>query len=352
MAPRKPSRPVRIHLLVFPRSTPIVPVGLLDLLRKAGALAEAMGQPRAVEVALVAAARRRRVRTAGGLELTCHHTLADAPRADHVVVSPADPEVLDEVSREPATTRFLRRAHAAGATLASVCIGAFTLAQTGLLDGRPVATHWAFQGQFRARFPRVELRPQEILVDAGRLLSTGGATSFLNFALYLIERLHDAEVARAAARMFLIDERKSPQGAYAIFAGQKQHGDEAILRAQELLEHSVADGLGVEAIAARVAMARRTFIRRFKAATGTTPRDYQQRVRIEAAKRRLEASRARVSEVASAVGYSDQVAFRRLFQRQTGLTPTEYRQRYGQVASPLLATAPASASSRRRRSTA
>lgn len=327
-------RPVLVQVLVFPASTPIVPVGLMDLLRKATQLAASLGSRKRIDVALVAASHRNVVVAAGDLPIRCRHTLTDAPRADLVVASPVDPEVLDSLSRQPETVRFLKRAYARGSDLASVCTGAFTLAETGLLDGRAAATHWAFQDLFRARYPRVDLRAQEILVDAGRLLTTGGATSFLNFALYLIERVFGQELARGASRMFLIDERKAPQGAYAIFAGQRQHGDAEILRAQELIERTVAQALSVEEIAGRVSMTRRTFIRRFKAATGSTPRDYLQRARIEAAKRRLEGSRERVGEVAAGVGYEDLAAFRRIFLRHTGLTPTDYRRRYGEDAGP------------------
>lgn len=322
-----PRRATTIQILVFPESTPIVPIGLLDLLRKSAQIASSHGAPRSVGVQLVAAAGKRSVRVAGQLPVRCHHCLRDAPAADFIVVSPFDPEVLDRLSREPATVHFLRHAYRRGAVLASVCTGAFGLAETGLLDGRPAATHWAFQELFRARFPRVDLRPQEILVDAGRLLSTGGATSFLNFALYLVERLYGQEVARSCARMFLIDENKAPQGAYAIFAGQKQHGDVDILKAQQLIERSVGALHSVEDIAARMSMTRRTFIRRFKAATGSTPRDYLQRARVEAAKRRLERSRERVADIATSVGYEDLTAFRRVFLRHVGLTPTDYRRR-------------------------
>lgn len=317
----------QIQILVFPESTPTVPVGLADLLRKAGQLAASSGMERKLEISLVAASESKRVATAAGLELGCRYTLRHAPKADLIVVSPCDPPVLDRLSRAPATLAFLRRAYARGADLASVCTGAFCLAETGLLDGRRAATHWAFQATFMGRFPRVRLCPQEILVDTGRIISTGGATSFLNFALYLIERLFGAETARDSSRMFLIDERKAPQGAYAIFSGQKAHGDDAVLEAQAFIEDGGA-GLSVESVAARVAMTRRTFIRRFKAATGSTPRDYLQRARVEAAKRRLETTNDRVAEVAGRAGYQDIAAFRRLFQRHTGLTPSEYRDRY------------------------
>jgi transcriptional regulator GlxA family with amidase domain len=322
--------PARIQILVFPNSTPIVPVGLMDLLRKASQLARAMGATREIDVSFVAAAARRNVKAAGDLALRCHYTLADAPRADVVVVSPLDPEVLDTHSRSADTKRFLLKAFRRGADVASVCTGAFALAETGLLDGKRAATHWAFQDLFRQRYPRVRLSPNDILVDTGRVSSTGGATSFLNFALYLIERLYGQEIARAASRMFLIDENKAPQGAYAIFSGQKSHGDDAILKAQELIESTVDQAPAVVDIAARVSMSRRTFIRRFKAATGSTPRDYQQRARTEAAKRLLEGTKKPVAEVAVRVGYEDISAFRRLFQRHTGLTPTDYRRRYGE----------------------
>lgn len=337
--PRRPSssarrsapRVVKIQLLTFPDATPIVPVGLYDLLRKAAQLAAQNGFVPELEISLVAVADRRRVLAAGALALECQHTTRTAPKADFVVVSPLDPEVLELRSRSPELRRFLRAAHRRGATLASVCTGAFGLAESGLLDGHRAATHWAFQEAFRARFPAVELMPQEILVDEGRLLSTGGATSFLNFAMYLVERIWGPELARVAARMFLIDERKAPQGAYAIFAGQRQHSDQAILRAQTLIEAQAGKALSVELLASRVAMSRRTFIRRFKAATGAPPREYLQRAAVESAKRQLESTKDQVAEVARHLGYEDLAAFRRLFVRHTGLTPVEYRRRYARV---------------------
>lgn len=323
--------PVRIQVLTIAGATPIVPVGLLDLLRKCGQLAEQFGVRTRVDTSLVAAdPRRKKIRSAGDLALECHHHLGDAPRADFVIVSPLDPEVLDLRSRDANTLAFLHAAHGRGSTLASVCTGAFVLAETGLLDGRRAATHWAFQDLFRARFPSVDLQPQDILVDEGRFVTTGGATAFLDFALYMAERLYGPELARAAARMFLID-HKAPQGAYAIFSAQKQHGDADILTAQTLIERSGGRALSVEDLAAKLAMSRRTFIRRFKAATGGPPREYLQRACVEAAKRRLESTRESIAEVARAAGYEDLTAFRRLFLRHTGLTPSDYRHRYASL---------------------
>jgi transcriptional regulator GlxA family with amidase domain len=132
--------------------------------------------------------------------------------------------------------------------------------------------------------------------------------------------------------MFLIDPNKAPQGAYAMFASQRDHGDEDILRAQDLIEREAIDS--VADLARKVGMSPRTFVRRFKQATGNAPLEYIQRVRIELAKRSLEDSRRSLQAIAEQVGYRDPVAFRKVFTRLTGLTPADYRRRYGPLAPP------------------
>jgi transcriptional regulator GlxA family with amidase domain len=216
----------------------------------------------------------------------------------------------------------------------SACTGAFALAEAGLLDGRAATTHWAFQGLLAQRCPRVRLAPHAVIVDQGRIVTAGGATSFVNLVLFLVERLLGQDVARAASRMFLVDPNKAPQGAYAMFSTQKTHGDEQILRAQVIVEGELAQAPAVEELARRVALSPRTFVRRFRSATGNTPRDYIQRVRVEAAKRALERGDDTVGRVAASVGYGDVVAFRKVFVRLTGLTPAEYRARYGPKTAP------------------
>jgi transcriptional regulator GlxA family with amidase domain len=223
---------------------------------------------------------------------------------------------------------WLRERYARGADVASVCTGAFVLGEAGLLDNRDATTHWAFQHVFARRYPRTRVLPQAILVDQGRVMTCGGATSFLNLALHLVERVFGSDIARAASKMFLVDVNKAPQSAYAMFSSQKAHGDDEILRAQQMIEQRPARTPSVERLAQAVAMSERTFARRFSRATGNTPLEYTQRVRIEAAKRALEAG-ARVSTVAGTVGYTDAASFRRLFARITGLSPAEYRARYG-----------------------
>jgi transcriptional regulator GlxA family with amidase domain len=324
----------RVHVLVLADCTTFVPVGVMDLLRKSIDLGATM--PRrgsAVIPKLVSAGEQTTLQGAGGLTVECDATLRTAGPADLIVVPALDPDIEQHLALNKQVVPWLRRAFSAGADVASACTGAFVLGEAGLLDGRAATTHWAFQGLLAQRHPRIRLQPQAILVDQGRVVTAGGATSFINLALFLVERLLGSNVAWAASRMFLIDPNKAPQGAYAMFSSQKSHGDDGILCAQELIEADVGRVPPVDAIARRVAMSPRNFARRFHTATGNTPREYIQRVRIEAAKRMLENGQG-VGEIARRVGYGDAVGFRKLFVRTTGLTPADYRARYGPRSAP------------------
>jgi transcriptional regulator GlxA family with amidase domain len=314
-----------VHVLALRDCTALVPVGLMDMLRKS---IELSAPDRTLAVSLVSASGERTVELAGGVRLHCDAVLDEITASDLVLVPAVDPEIPAHLELNAAVVPWLRDIHAAGADVASACTGAFLLGEAGLLDGRAATTHWAFQAEFRARYPKVDLQPQAIVVDQGRVITSGGATSFLSLALHVVERLLGSEVARAASKMFLIDPNKSPQGAYAIFGPQKGHGDADVLRAQDIIERELASPLSVDDLARHVAMSRRNFVRRFTAATGNNPREYLQRARIEAAKRALERTRSPVAAVACDVGYEDVVAFRRMFTRLTGLTPSAYRARY------------------------
>lgn len=338
---RKPTssrvrRPIRVQVLALADCTPLPAIGVPDLLRKAIELTAMLPipAPPPIEVSLVAVGSKARVVAAGGLEIRCDTTTSEAEPADVVVVSALDPDVLVRMEKNRAAIPFVQRAFAAGADVMSLCTGAFLLAEAGLLDGREAATHWAFQPLFEARYPKVRVVPQAVIVDHGRIVTAGGATSFLNLTLLLIERLMGEEVARAASKMFLVDPNKAPQGAYAIFASQKSHSDTGVLKAQQRIERELASTPSVEALAREAGTSVRTFARRFRQATGNSPHQYVQRVRIDAAKRALESGELAIATVAERVGYGDPVAFRKLFVQHTGLTPTDYRARYGARVAP------------------
>lgn len=219
-----------------------------------------------------------------------------------------------------------------GAEVASLCIGAFLLASTGLLNGKQCSTHWLFANEFRERFPDVTLVDGRIVTEEQGLYSSGGASSYWNLLLHIVEKYTNREIAIMAAKYFLIEIDRKSQSPFVMFNGQKKHEDEPIKLAQEFIEENIAEKISVEELAVKYAIGRRHFERRFKKATNNTPVEYIQRVKIEAAKKHLERTARNVSEVMYEVGYSDTKAFRTVFKKITGLSPIEYRNKYNREA--------------------
>lgn len=219
-----------------------------------------------------------------------------------------------------------------GAEVASLCIGAFLLASTGLLDGKKCSTHWLSANEFREMFPAVELVDGSIITEEKGLYSSGGASSYWNLLLYLVEKYTDRDTAILASKYFAIDIERDSQSAFMMFKGQRNHNDEAIKKAQDFIEENYTDKITVDLLADMLAMGRRSFERRFKTATNNTVVAYLQRVKIEAAKRSFETSRKNIHEVMYDVGYTDTKAFRDVFKKITGLTPVEYRNKYNKQA--------------------
>jgi transcriptional regulator GlxA family with amidase domain len=220
-----------------------------------------------------------------------------------------------------------------GAEVASLCLGAFLLASTGLLKERSCATHWLAANTFRKMFPDVNLLEDKIITDENGIYSSGGAYSSLNLILYLVEKYAGRDTAVFCAKAFQIDIQRNSQSPFTIFIGQKEHDDEPIRKAQDYIETNFTQKITVDKIASLVALSRRNLERRFKKATSNTIVEYIQRVKIEAAKMSLELSRENISEVMYKVGYSDNKAFRTTFKKITGLSPIEYRNRYNKAMS-------------------
>ncbi len=218
-----------------------------------------------------------------------------------------------------------------GAEVASLCLGAFLLASTGLLDGKSCSTHWRFADLFREMFPEVELLDGKIVTEENRIYSSGGANSYWNLLLHLVEKYTDRETAVLTSKYFAIDINRYSQSPFAIFTGQKSHHDEVVIKAQEYIEQHIDGKISIDELAERLAVGRRSFERRFKQATNNSVLEYIQRVKIEAAKRSIENSRKFINEVMFDVGYTDTKSFRTTFKKITGLTPVEYRNRYSKV---------------------
>jgi transcriptional regulator GlxA family with amidase domain len=254
--------------------------------------------------------------------------LDEVDKTDLVVIPALFGDMKKAVEKNKETIPWLLDQYQKGAELASLCVGAFLLASTGLLNGRKCSTHWAFYNEFRDTFPHVEVQDGSIITEENRIYTSGGATSYWNLLLHLLEKYVDRDTAILAAKYFAIDIDRESQSAFAIFRGQKDHTDEAIKNAQDFIEANYAERITLDQLAKNAAVSRRSFERRFKQATGNTVVEYIQRVKIEAAKRSFEATRKNISEVMYDVGYTDSKAFRSVFKKITGLTPIEYRNKY------------------------
>ncbi len=223
---------------------------------------------------------------------------------------------------------WLIRQYKEGSSIVSICTGAFLLASTGLVDGKTCSTHWSVDAEFRQKFPQIDLKTDKLITDEDGICTNGGAFSFLNLIIYLIEKYYDRPTAIYCAKIFQIDMDRSYQSEFRIFNGHKKHSDKEVLEAQVYLESHYQDKISIKDLSDKLHVGRRNFDRRFIKSTGITPLEYLQRVKIEAAKKSLENTRKNINEVMYDVGYSDSKAFRNVFSRITGISPNEYKSKY------------------------
>jgi len=265
----------------------------------------------------------------GGL-FTAHsdHTIDEIRKTDLIIIPAIDGDLKNAIEENKAFIPWITDRYKQGSEIASLCLGAFLLASTGLLNGKKCATHWAFENQFREMFPDINLVPEKVIIDEKSIYSSGGAYSYLNLILYLIEKYAGRELAILCSKIFAIEIERNSQSAFNIFQGQKEHGDEPIKTAQEFIESNFSEKITVDQLASRLALGRRNMERRFKKATSNTVVEYIQRVKVEATKKGFETSRKNINEVMMDVGYSDIKAFRTVFKRITGLSPVEYKNKY------------------------
>ena len=240
------------------------------------------------------------------------------------------PSLEPPISTEAAAplARWLRARHDEGSVLASVCAGAFLLAETGLVTGRTITTHWASADAFRSRFPDVPLDTDRLIIDGGDIISVGGLMAWTDLGLKLVERFLGPVVMAQTARMLLIDPPGREQSYYSGFAPRLTHGDAAIIKAQHFLQVNGGREARLAILAEQARLEERTFLRRFHKATGMTATDYAQRLRVAKAQELLQFGQFPIERIAWEVGYSDPSAFSKIFVRTVGLTPGEYRQRF------------------------
>jgi transcriptional regulator GlxA family with amidase domain len=302
-------------------------IGTHHVLALANEYLESQGKPPAFNIQLVGLSKEVPLEK-GLYSIHPDASLLDAKKTDLVIIPALYGDLAASLERNKDFIPWLTEQYRQGSELASLCTGAFLLAATGLLNGRKCTTHWMSAGAFRDLFPEVQLMAKSIITDENGIYSSGGAYSFLNLILYLVEKYVGRPTAIFCSKVFEIDLERSCQSPFTIFHGQKTHEDEPIRQAQLFMENNVGDKVSVDRLASMFALSRRNFERRFKKATANTPAEYQQRVKIEAAKKSLEGGRSSITDVMYEVGYSDSKAFRILFKKITGLSPVEYRNKY------------------------
>ncbi len=327
--------PLRVSILAVPETSATAVYGLYEMLSSVGVLwQQVTGEvvsARRIEARIVARSRRP-FRSAIGTPIAPHASLAEQGLADVVVVTDISlPLAPAAPSRWTAETRWVRQHLDAGAQVCSACTGAILLAEAGLLDGRDATSHWSASALFRDRYPLVRWHPERILCDGGfegRLLTTGGASSWEDLALHLVARHCGQEEATRLAKLFVLGDRSDGQLPFAVMARPRQHDDAIVHACQLWLADHYALPNPVGQLAAHSGLPERSFKRRFKSATGYAPVDYVQALRIEEAKQLLESGNDAIERIAADVGYEDTAFFRRLFKRLAGVTPGRYRQRY------------------------
>jgi transcriptional regulator GlxA family with amidase domain len=271
----------------------------------------------------------RPIEGAGPTRLVPDKALTEIARTDLVFVPTAGFDVDELVRENAACLDWLGRLHAGGASVAGVCTGVALLAEAGLLDGRIGTTHWAVADSFRERYPKVDWRPQLAVSEDRGVFCGGGLYSAIDLALYLVEKLCDRQSAIEVAKALVLQMPRIYQTSFAVLPIGARHGDSAIRRAEEWLQAHFPSNVDLDGLARDLAMTPRSFLRRFKEATGETPLAYLQRLRVEASKPMLEEDRMTIQEVSLAVGYEDVAFFRDLFKRHTHLSPSHYRERFG-----------------------
>ncbi len=287
----------------------------------------ATGRPPLFDVQLVGMKKRVKI-SDGSFIVQTNKLAADIRKTDIIFIPAIAGDIQKALKRNQDLIPWIVGHYNKGAEIVSLCVGAFLLASTGLLNGRKCSTHWRVQNEFKDMFPGVELVENNIITEDKRIYSSGGSNTYWNLLLYILEKNTDRETAVLASKIYGIDIDRNSQAVFSIFKGQKKHNDKEVLAAQEYIEKNVRERITINELARRAAMAGRTFERRFKQATNNSVLVYIQRVKIEAAKRLFETSRKNINEVMYEVGYVDVKAFRDLFKKITGLTPIDYRNKY------------------------
>jgi transcriptional regulator GlxA family with amidase domain len=324
-----------IALLAAKETSPSVLYGLYDVLYSVGAVYPDMtiGEPgpEALDVSIVAVDAGP-FHCVGNVMVEPHASIDKIDQVDAVIVCDMyTPINVPPRGKHLKEIAWLRKMHAAGTLICSVCSGSLVLAEAGLLDGRGAAAHWAYSDLFRRCYPTVKMHEESVLCltdESDGVVTAGAVTAWQDLAMYLIARFCGKQQALRTAKVFLLSVHEDGQLPFKAMTRAVDISDRVIADCQSWIAQSYADSNPVQRMIERSGLNPRTFARRFRAATGYPPIDYVQALRVEEAKQILETEELGVDEIGEAVGYDDPASFRRLFKRKSGLTPAAYRRKF------------------------
>jgi transcriptional regulator GlxA family with amidase domain len=327
-----PRTVLSVAVLALAGGASIGPAGFMDVLAKADRswqLHAGTAWTQLFEITLVGLDCEP-VQCRDGILLQPHRRAPDLAPPNLVVVPAFDDEnLLDSLFDNRDWVPWLKTWHAQGARMASSCVGAFLLADAGLLDGHPVTTHWMFADTLRTRYPSVKVSSDRLIVDAGDVITSGGATTFLSLVIYLVERFGGHERAALARKVLLIDGGRTSQLPYLTFTPARDHDDDLVARVQDHIDTHLGEPIRSDVLARRYGVSPRTLDRRFHASTHASVNAYVQQARILLAKRLLESTDDPIEQIRTATGYLDPAAFRRAFRQAAGMSPRQYRNTFG-----------------------
>ena len=306
-------------------------VGTYEIFIKANNYRKQTGKKELFTVQLIGVSKQTEINN-GLFTVTPQANISETAKTNLIIIPSLVYHPQKVVKENQLLIDWITKQYKDGAEIASMCSGAFMLASSGLLDGKNCSTHWTHADAFRAMYPNVNLQANQLITDENGIYTNGGAYSFLNLMIYLVEKYYDRQTAIYCSKIFQIEMDRNSQSSFSIFTGQKLHNDEMVQKAQAYIESKLDEKISIEHLSSKFAVGRRNFDRRFIKATGNTPIEYAQRVKIETAKKAFETTRKNINEVMYEVGYADVKAFREVFRKITGISPLEYRNKYNKDA--------------------
>ncbi len=342
--PKTSQRRPKIVLLASPETSAMVLYGLYDVLTTVGGVYPELvkGAPeRELLEVQIASLDGRPFECVGGIPVNPHVRLSDLAepglRPDAVIVCDMYVAVTAvPTGRYPEECAWLREMHAAGVLLSSVCSGSLVLAEAGIMEGRAATAHWAYRDMFRRYYPKITFVENSALclkAESSGIVTAGAVSAWHDLAFYLIARFCGYRHAVDTAKVFLMTDHVEGQSPYAVMTRPIEVKDALVAECQSWIAENYDCSNPVERMVERSGLGARTFARRFRSATGYTPMDYVQALRIEEAKQELERDNRQIDDIATAVGYEDGSSFRRIFKKRVGLSPAAYRKKFQNLAS-------------------